>query len=286
MFPAGRVTGLWALWRSLGEFRLRLSLLIEAGDELRFRAGFNQSDQELRIHRFPLAVRSVALRRPQNGAGGNFLRVDRVREVVLVTPCFSKVGREAIEVLARPFVERVVVALSTRNAKAHKNLSGGTGKRHWVGVVTEHVGDFRDGTGLADCIPTYDGSHPGAWTDWEHQEVYFTGSADAPTWSADPGDAVPLSGIETMAQGGAVYHEGAGRFLFLSGVNDWNRLHGALFEVEQPWGPWLKVADIPGGFIPSILNMGAGPNHLYFTKAGGVVTYSLNIDRIDLMIAR
>ncbi|RME44314.1 MAG: hypothetical protein D6796_11950 [Caldilineae bacterium] len=112
---------------------------------------------------------------------------------------------------------------------------------------------------------------------------YFAGlDGDTPRWSASPGDAVPLDGLETMAQGAAMYHKGAGRYLFLSGLLKADGT-GGLFEAPTPWGPWHLSATFPAGFIASLIPKGATPTGFYFTAAGGGgVTYNLNIGRIEM----
>ena len=115
---------------------------------------------------------------------------------------------------------------------------------------------------------------------------YFVGLTDAgsPRWSDDPADAAPLEGLETIAQGAALYHEGAGQYLFLSGLLD-PAGAGALFAAPNPWGPWYKVNDLPAGYIPGVIAKDADETGFYFTASGGgPVTYNLNIGRIELTL--
>jgi hypothetical protein len=120
--------------------------------------------------------------------------------------------------------------------------------------------------------------------DYDRYE-YFSGSAQRPEWSSDPAAARALPGIETIAQGSVIYHPGIDRYLFLSGLNELETLTGALYEAPAPWGPWTRAAAVPGGFIPSLIAKGSGPDFVYFTKAGGTSGYNLNIGRIQLELA-
>jgi hypothetical protein len=126
--------------------------------------------------------------------------------------------------------------------------------------------------------------------DYDRYE-YFTGrdAAGEPTWHGDPARASPLPGLGTYVQGSAMYHEGTGRYLFLSGATTPlagapapGGIQGALFEARHPWGPWRKVAGFPGGTIATLIPKGAGPRHVYFTAAGGTVDYNLHVGRLEL----
>ena len=110
---------------------------------------------------------------------------------------------------------------------------------------------------------------------------YFSGTADSPDWSSNEDDAKALDGLATIAQAGALYHEGLDRYFFLSGLNDPSSLDGAVYEAPQPWGPWTRVTTIDGPFISNVLAKGAGDDFFYFTKAGGMANYNLNIGRVD-----
>ena len=127
---------------------------------------------------------------------------------------------------------------------------------------------------------------------------YFTGTDEngQPKWSSDQNEAVPLNGLETLAQASAMYHPDLRRYLFLSGwvgeapgtsagvagVSD-NVLVGALYEAAKPWGPWHKVAFFPGGFIANMFPKGTTPDGLYFAAAGGGgLTYNLNVGHLKL----
>ncbi len=107
-------------------------------------------------------------------------------------------------------------------------------------------------------------------------------TAGAPQWSADPADAVPVDGLETMAQGAAMFHEGSGQYLFLSGLTATDGT-GTLFAAPEPWGPWYRVADLQAGFIAGVVPKGATDDSLWFTAAGGGgLTYNLHLGRIRL----
>ena len=60
---------------------------------------------------------------------------------------FSEEGGEIVEVLLRPVVEGMVVALRAANAHTHKDLRGGGREFHRCGVVTENVSHSRIGIG-------------------------------------------------------------------------------------------------------------------------------------------
>lgn len=119
---------------------------------------------------------------------------------------------------------------------------------------------------------------------------YFTGRSTRgePTWNRDAAMARPVVGLGTYVQGSAMYHEGTGRYLFLTGaatpltgIGGPNGIEGALFEAPEPWGPWTRVARLPGGTIATLIPKGAGPAHVFFTAAGGAVDYNLHIGRLD-----
>ncbi len=133
---------------------------------------------------------------------------------------------------------------------------------------------------------------------YDHYE-YFTGldAKGNPIWSKEVSSAKPLKGIETIATGAAMYHEGIGRYLFLSGLQNIapggkiglagvpvDAASGALYEAPKPWGPWSKVAAFPSAYIPSLIPKGAGPDYFYFTAAGGSASYNLNIGRIEMEV--
>ncbi len=128
---------------------------------------------------------------------------------------------------------------------------------------------------------------------------YFIGLDENgnPKWSSNQNEAIPLDGLETLAQASAIYHPDLHRYLFLSGwvgeapgesagldgVSD-NVLVGALYEAPEPWGPWHKVAFFPGGFIANMFSKGVTPDGLYFAGAGGGgLTYNLNIGHLKLI---
>ena len=126
---------------------------------------------------------------------------------------------------------------------------------------------------------------------------YFAGldTHERPRWAKDEWQAVPLDGLTTVAQGSAMYHDGIGRYLFLSGLVDLteeaelgiggvdeSHTRGGLFAAPAPWGPWRRVASFPAAYIASLIPKGAGPRHVYFTAAGGSVPYNLNIGRLEV----
>lgn len=121
-------------------------------------------------------------------------------------------------------------------------------------------------------------------TDYSAYEYYAGQEGGSPRWSRRQEDAEPLEGLETMAQASAMYHEGVGRFLFLTGLLRGDGT-GGLFEAPKPWGPWRLAATFPAGFIASLVPKGTGPASFYFTAAGGGgLTYNLNIGRMELAL--
>ncbi len=136
----------------------------------------------------------------------------------------------------------------------------------------------RLGAGDAAADPVLD---YGAWE-------YLTGISPwgAPRWSSDPGDAAALDGVTTLAQGAAMYHEGAGQYLFWSGFTDPDGT-GTLYAADSPWGPWYRAAEIPAGYIAGVIVKDAEPDAFWITAAGGgEVAYNLNLGRIALDIDR
>ncbi|MFH1784858.1 MAG: DUF4185 domain-containing protein [Candidatus Micrarchaeota archaeon] len=123
--------------------------------------------------------------------------------------------------------------------------------------------------------------------DYGRYEYYVTIDENGnPIWSGNENDATPLEGLETIQTASAMYHEGTGKYLFLTASP------GALFEAPQPWGPWRKVAPLfnegdnsawkLGGYVPGIITKDAGPNYFYFTLAGGPSRYQLHIGKIEM----
>lgn len=142
---------------------------------------------------------------------------------------------------------------------------------------------------------------------------YFTGlDGNAPRWSATEADAVPLDNLSTASQGSAMYHPETERYLFMTSVTDYlpesgdHFGYGGLFEAPQPWGPWAQVGVLcfqpecddgspnplwtdrnapmgtePGKYIPGLIPKGTGPNHVYFTIAGGNTHYQLQIGKLE-----
>lgn len=129
---------------------------------------------------------------------------------------------------------------------------------------------------------------------------YFTGLVDgAPQWSTAQADAKALDGLHTIGQASAMYHVGTGRYLMLTAAAEDDPDHdGALFESPHPWGPWTRAADLcfdpvcqdPSDnpawtdtkYIAGLIPKGAGPDHVYFTIAGGDDHYQLQIGRLEL----
>lgn len=125
--------------------------------------------------------------------------------------------------------------------------------------------------------------------DYDRYE-YFAGwnPAGEPTWYRDAARASPVPGIGTYVKGSVMFHQGTGRYLFLSGattplagVTEPFGVEGALFEAPHPWGPWREVAKLPGGTIATLVPKDAGPRHVYFTAAGGTVEYNLHVGRLE-----
>lgn len=155
-----------------------------------------------------------------------------------------------------------------------------------LGIVDELPNDSRRQQVYLARVPLPDGSGDDPVLDYAAYE-YFTGldESGAPLWSGEMGTAVPLDGLETIAQGAAFYHEGAGQYLFLSGFREKDGT-GALFAAPEPWGPWYKVNDLPAGYIAGVIAKGATADSFYFTAAGGgPVTYNLNVGQIRLRMA-
>ncbi len=134
----------------------------------------------------------------------------------------------------------------------------------------------------------------GAWR-------YFAGldAGGRPVWTTEQSRARALEGLATMIQGSAMYHRGAGRYLFFSGFTGFapagtlgarGRVGiveaGSLFEAPEPWGPWARVGQFPGGYIGAMIPADDTGTRLWFTAAGNTVSYSLNIGRIDLALRR
>jgi hypothetical protein len=115
---------------------------------------------------------------------------------------------------------------------------------------------------------------------WE----YFAGldGDDQPTWSSSEADASALGGLKTQVQGSAMYHEGTDRYLFLTGGEDFSAGGGALYEAAHPWGPWVRVGDLPEINISSLVTKGYTDDVIYYTAAGGDRPYHLNIRAIQL----
>ena len=119
---------------------------------------------------------------------------------------------------------------------------------------------------------------------------YFTGtdSNGSPEWSGDQLNAVPLSGVTTIALGAAMYHPGVGTYLFLAVPDDASGPALTLYYADQPWGPWAVAQKFEGEiYIPGIISKDTGPNSFYFTAAGGAGvgdTYQLIIAKIEMQV--
>ncbi|MBT3224517.1 MAG: DUF4185 domain-containing protein, partial [Proteobacteria bacterium] len=141
--------------------------------------------------------------------------------------------------------------------------------------------DFEDGTVYLMRVPV------GEVLDF-HAYEYLTAVDDGgdPTWAEDdPDAATPLKGLVAHEMGGAVYHSGADRYLFMTARP------GALFEASNPWGPWVQVARIlepgaapsweDGSYIPNFITEGMGVDSFYFSVSSGGY-YNLNMAKVDL----
>ncbi|MFH1784829.1 MAG: DUF4185 domain-containing protein [Candidatus Micrarchaeota archaeon] len=121
---------------------------------------------------------------------------------------------------------------------------------------------------------------------------YYMGLEDGkPIWSNNQNDAEPVEGIETSLIASSMYHQGTGRYVFLTALSG-----GGLFEAPNPWGPWTKVASLfesgnnpawkEGTYMPGIISKDAGLDYFYFTAAGAVLgkrdRYSMHIGKIEL----
>jgi parallel beta-helix repeat protein len=131
---------------------------------------------------------------------------------------------------------------------------------------------------------------------------YFSGLNGAdPLWSSNESEATPLDNLHTTGQASAMYHAGTARYLLLTtdaGPPEGPQSSGALFEAPHPWGPWTQVAGLcflpecddgsynpawtDGKYIAGLIPKGAGPNHVYFTIAGGDYHYQLQIGMLAL----
>ena len=127
---------------------------------------------------------------------------------------------------------------------------------------------------------------------------YFAGPGPDghPRFVADPAQAVPLSGLASMVQGGALYHRGVGRYLFFSGLcalrpraelglkGEGLAEAGCLFEAPAPWGPWKLSGYFHGGYIGAPVPVKTDRRELFFTAAGNTRPYALNIGRLLLRL--
>ncbi len=116
-------------------------------------------------------------------------------------------------------------------------------------------------------------------TDYTAYEYY---SGSGPTWSVNQSDAVAVSGLSTLAQFSAMYHPGLKKYLVFSGLADTSSgtPEGAVFAADNPWGPWSRVGTFPGNFIGSLIPKGTGDKTAYFSAAGSIYPYTLNLVKI------
>ncbi|RME59838.1 MAG: DUF4185 domain-containing protein [Candidatus Dadabacteria bacterium] len=112
---------------------------------------------------------------------------------------------------------------------------------------------------------------------------YFLGldSSGNPKWSA-PGAhtaaVVAVDTLRTVAQASSIYNPTDKTYLFLTGYTEPAvQPMATLFKAKSPWGPWKAAATFPAGYIASIVPKGYGKGYIYFTSAGGTVTYNLQI---------
>lgn len=133
---------------------------------------------------------------------------------------------------------------------------------------------------------------------------YFTGlDGDGPCWSSNEGEATPLDDLHTTGQASAMHHAGIERYLTLTtdaGSPEGLPHSGALYEAPYPWGPWTQAAVLcfdpgcedgstnpawtDGKYIAGLIPKAAGPNHVYFTIAGGDYHYQLQIGKLELKV--
>jgi len=120
---------------------------------------------------------------------------------------------------------------------------------------------------------------------------YFSGLVDGnPTWSSNESDAIPLDTLETIITGSAMYHAGLDRYLFLSGWDSSDPhfldLTAGLYESENLWGEWHKVATLPVGYISSFIPKGFDDDYFYFTGGGlgDGAGYNLNVGKMQLQL--
>lgn len=135
-------------------------------------------------------------------------------------------------------------------------------------------------------------------TDYAAYE-YFSGMGNSgPGWSSEQSAAVAVDGLRATGQSSAMFHEGSGRYLFLTTDAGPPNRYGALYEAPQPWGPWTLVSHLcftpecdngttnpawtDGKYIAGLIPKGAGPDYVYFTVAGGDQHYQLQIGKLVL----
>jgi len=128
-----------------------------------------------------------------------------------------------------------------------------------------------------------------------YQAYQYLSGYDAnhqPLWSDDQSDAIPVDGLMTMGQGSAMYHEGTGRYLFLTDRE--------LFDAPHPWGPWTFAGswttwftrpgrtEWQGGYQPGIISKDTGKDYFWFSIAGQNqrprITYAFNLGKMNLFL--
>lgn len=117
--------------------------------------------------------------------------------------------------------------------------------------------------------------------------TYYGGGGETPSWTSSPHDAQPVNGLRAGSQGGAMYHTGTQRYVFLTVTSKPNVL--TLFDAAQPWGPWQETQRFAEHlYTPGIIAKDAGTSSFYFTASNGSgiegapVPNLLNIGKIEL----
>lgn len=139
--------------------------------------------------------------------------------------------------------------------------------------------------------------------DYNAYEYFIGRNGSIPQWSPNQEQAQPVEDLVSTGQASAMYHEGSGRYLFITtdgAFPDSGPGYGALFEAPDPWGPWSEVtrfcfdytcndgslnpAWTDGKYIAGLIPKDAGPDFLYFTIAGGDNHYQLQIGMMALQV--
>lgn len=152
--------------------------------------------------------------------------------------------------------------------------------------------NWRDGSVYLTRVPVQSVDN---YTEYE----YFVGFLDGQLqWSFDESEAGAVENLHSQLQGSAIYHEGTGRYLYMTASSvEPPGGAGALFEAPEPWGPWTRVTDlcfdfgcgspdesewIDGKYIPGLITKDAGSDYVYFTISGGDNHYQLQIGKLML----